>query len=75
MGKTEKITVPVVEETTTINGWSKSKISCINEKGCKGQVELNVLFEDGYAVAVREDELICPICGITIGLDHRLRLQ
>lgn len=71
----ERCTVKIIEDTPILNGWSKSKIKCISENKCDGELPLNVLFEEGHAVATKEDELICPKCGLIIGIDENLRLQ
>lgn len=71
----ESSIVKIIEDVPTDNGWSSARIKCINEKGCSGELRVNILFENGVAQAAMEDDITCPKCGLIIGLDKRLRLQ
>jgi hypothetical protein len=71
----QKSMVIVYEDNPVTNGWSSAKIKCLNTTGCKGELKLNILFEEGQAVAAIEDEVTCPICGLVVVLAKHLRLQ
>jgi hypothetical protein len=70
----ERKIVPILEEIPTSDGWSAVKIVCGNDN-CGAHVALTILFEEGMAVAVKEDSVVCPKCQIQINIDPHLRVH